>query len=132
MKNVIIVIQITHDDYYYRPHMTVAIIVQLCELFDPSYDLKLVILRNTVHSKPLSDHFIYTMDSSLSFTKMFSVGILVALLSLSVAEEPYAGCLTNYSVLEQAVLNTKDNRYNIIKSFYSPKSKYPSVYVTVT
>ena len=45
--------------------------------------------------------------------------------------DAYSTCLTNYSVLEQAVLEVGDNRYNIIKAFYSPDSNFPSVYVKV-
>ena len=57
--------------------------------------------------------------------------LLVVWFSLATAEEPYANCRTNYSVLEQAVLEVGDNRYNIIKAFYSPNSSFPSVYVKV-
>ena len=65
---------------------------------------------------------------------MFCIGIivLVTLVPLSVAEDSYAKCSTNFSILEQAVLNTGDNRYNIIKAFYTPESNFPSVYVIVT
>ena len=45
--------------------------------------------------------------------------------------DAYSTCLTNYSVLEQAVLEVGDNRYNIIRAFYSPSSSSPSVYVKV-
>ena len=64
----------------------------------------------------------------------FGIGVIAIALftGLSVAEEQYGNCLTNFSVLEQAVLNTMDNRYNIIKAFYSPNSSYESVYVKVT
>lgn len=61
-------------------------------------------------------------------TRLF---VLASLLSLTVAQEKYADCFTNYSVLEQAVLNTGDNRFEIIKAFYPPDSSFPSVYVTV-
>ena len=70
---------------------------------------------------------------------MFSYGagglllsVLAVQFSLLWAEEQYANCLTNYSVLEQAALEIGDNRYNIIKAFYSPNSSFPSVYVKVT
>ena len=58
--------------------------------------------------------------------------LVAALLTLSVGEEQYDDCLTNFSVLEKAVIDTKDNRYNIIKTFFSSNSNYQSVYVTVT
>ena len=45
--------------------------------------------------------------------------------------DAYSNCLTNYSVLEQAVLEVGDNRYNIIRAFYSPSSSSPSVHVKV-
>ena len=38
--------------------------------------------------------------------------------------DAYSTCLTNFSVLEQAVLEFGDNRYNIIKAFYSPNSSF--------
>ena len=65
--------------------------------------------------------------------KVFALGVLtfIALSSGSVQEQ-YAQCFSNYSVLEQAVYETKDNRYNIIRAFYSPNTTLPSVYVTVT
>lgn len=56
--------------------------------------------------------------------------LLVAVLAtLSNGEEKYAGCLTNYSVLEQAVLD--GDRYHIIKAFYPPENSLPSVFVKV-
>ena len=45
--------------------------------------------------------------------------------------EDYLDCFKNYSVLEQAVLETADNQFNIIRSFYSPDSASPSFYVKV-
>ena len=56
--------------------------------------------------------------------------LLLALFSLTSAED-YLDCLKNYSVLEQAVLETADNRFNIIRAFYSPDSTSPSFYVKV-
>ena len=50
--------------------------------------------------------------------------------SISSAEE-YSDCATNYSVLEQAVLETHDNRYSILSSFYSPNASLPAVFVVV-
>ena len=59
--------------------------------------------------------------------------VLLVLLTLSKADNlEYADCLTNFSVLEQAVIEVKDNRYNIIKAFYSPNSSYSAVYVKLT
>ena len=62
--------------------------------------------------------------------------LLVAVIPLTTVKactdvDPYNTCLMNFSVLEQAVLEVGDNRYNIIKAFYSPDSNFPSVYVKV-
>ena len=75
----------------------------------------------------------YKLVVEVSILRMISTRlfVLVSLLSLTVAQEKYADCFTNYSVLEQAVLNTGDNRFEIIKAFYPPDSSFPSVYVTV-
>ena len=61
-----------------------------------------------------------------------SIVLLVLFTSSRADNLEYADCLTNFSVLEQAVLEIKDNRYNIIKAFYSPNSSYPAVYVKLT
>ena len=50
----------------------------------------------------------------------------------SSTERDYVGCTTNYSVLEQAVLEIGNNRYNILKAFYPVESNLPSIYVKVT
>ena len=66
---------------------------------------------------------------------IFGFGVLLLVASnlfFSSAERDYVGCTTNYSVLEQAVLEIGDNRYNILKAFYSVNSNLPSVYVKVT
>ena len=71
------------------------------------------------------------MHTSIIFG--FGVLLLATLnLSCSSAEREYVGCTTNYSVLEQAVLEIGDNRYNILKAFYPVGSNLPSVYVNVT
>ena len=70
--------------------------------------------------------------SSYSSERLLLSVLAVQLSLLWAQEEQYANCLTNYSVLEQAVLEVGDNRYNIIKAFYSPNSSFPSVYVKVT
>ena len=62
----------------------------------------------------------------------FGVLLLVTLNLSCAAERDYAGCTTNYSVLEQAILEIGDNRYNILKEFYPVGSNLPSVYVKVT
>ena len=59
--------------------------------------------------------------------------ILLAVLAMVSSEEDSmyaAGCLKNYSVLKQAVL--EDDRYEIIKAFYPPESSLPSVFVKKT
>ena len=58
--------------------------------------------------------------------------MLLAVLAIVSSEDDlaHAGCLKNYSVLEQAVL--EDDRYEIIKAFYPPESSLPSVFVTIT
>jgi hypothetical protein len=70
-------------------------------------------------------------------SSIFGFGVLALLLAtfnlcFSSAERDYIGCTTNYSVLEQAVLEIGDNRYNILKAFYPVGSNLPSVYVNVT
>jgi hypothetical protein len=63
----------------------------------------------------------------------FEFGVLLlAALNFSAAGKDYTGCTTNYSVLEQAVLEIGDNRYNILKAFYPVNLNLPSVYVNVT
>ena len=54
----------------------------------------------------------------------------IMLATFSNGEDRYAGCLTNYSALEQAVI--EDDRYEIIKAFYPPESSLPSVFVKIT
>ena len=56
--------------------------------------------------------------------------LLAVLATVSYGEETYVGCLKNYSVLEQAVL--EGDRYDIIKAFYPPENSLPSVFVKVT
>ena len=56
--------------------------------------------------------------------------LIIILATFSNGEDTYAGCLTNYSVLEQAVI--EDDRYEIIKAFYPPESSLPSVFVKIT
>ena len=56
--------------------------------------------------------------------------LLAVLATVSNGEETYAGCLTNYSILEQAVI--EGDRYDIIKAFYPPENSLPSVFVKVT
>ena len=70
----------------------------------------------------------------MHMSTIFGLGVLLATCNLcfSLAERDYVGCTTNYSVLEQAVLEIGDNRYNILKAFYSVNSNLPSIYVKVT
>ena len=56
--------------------------------------------------------------------------LVAVLITTSNGEDTYAGCLTNYSVLEKAVL--EDDRYRIIKAFYPPENSLPSVFVKIT
>ena len=53
----------------------------------------------------------------------------IILATVSNGEDRYAGCLMNYSVLEQAVI--EDDRYEIIKAFYPPEISLPSVFVKI-
>ena len=74
-----------------------------------------------------------TQRSGLHHIIYLAASVLPVLFTSSRADNlEYADCLTNFSVLEQAVLEVKDNRYNIIKAFYSPKSSYSAVYVKLT
>ena len=47
-----------------------------------------------------------------------------------VEQSPYANCTTNFTQLEKALIETDNNRYDIIKAFYPPRKK-PSIYVDV-
>ena len=73
----------------------------------------------------------------LSTAKLLLVAVIPLALNFNVRAcnctdvDAYSACLINYSVLEQAVVEVGNNRYNIIKAFYSPTSSSPSVYVKV-
>ena len=55
----------------------------------------------------------------------------LSLTTTSVTAQSYEECFTNYTVLERAVIATDDNRYSIIKAFYSPETTMSAVYVTI-